>query len=38
VLLPHLGSASLPVREAMGNMALDNLEAHFNGVPLPNPV
>ncbi|MEL6648198.1 MAG: D-glycerate dehydrogenase [Pseudomonadota bacterium] len=38
VLLPHLGSASLPVREAMGNMALDNLEAFFAGKPVPNPV
>ena len=38
VLLPHLGSASLPVREAMGNMALDNLEAFFQGAAVPNPV
>jgi lactate dehydrogenase-like 2-hydroxyacid dehydrogenase len=37
VLLPHLGSASLPVREAMGNMALDNLEAFFAGRTVPNP-
>lgn len=38
VLLPHLGSASLPVREAMGNMALDNLDAFFNDRPVLNPV
>ncbi|MEL7278616.1 MAG: D-glycerate dehydrogenase [Pseudomonadota bacterium] len=38
VLLPHLGSATLGVREAMGNMALDNLEAFFAGRPVPNPV
>lgn len=38
VLLPHLGSASLRVREAMGHMALDNLEAYFAGKLLPNPV
>ncbi|MEL6679041.1 MAG: D-glycerate dehydrogenase [Pseudomonadota bacterium] len=38
VLLPHLGSATLGVREAMGNMAVDNLEAFFAGQPVPNPV
>lgn len=38
VLLPHLGTAALEVREAMGRMALDNLAAHFAGAPLPNPV
>ncbi|MEL6600651.1 MAG: D-glycerate dehydrogenase [Pseudomonadota bacterium] len=38
VLMPHLGSATLGVREAMGNMALDNLEAFFAGRPVPNPV
>ncbi|SEP86977.1 2-hydroxyacid dehydrogenase [Thalassovita taeanensis] len=38
VLLPHLGTAALEVREAMGMMVLDNLEAFFDGKPLPNPV
>ena len=38
VLLPHLGTSALEVREAMGRMALDNLAAHFAGRPLPNPV
>lgn len=37
-LLPHLGTAALEVREAMGMMALDNLCAHLEGRPLPNPV
>lgn len=37
-LLPHLGTAALEVREAMGMMALDNLFAHLDGEPLPNPV
>lgn len=37
-LLPHLGTAALEVREAMGMMAVDNLFAHLDGKPLPNPV
>lgn len=37
-LLPHLGTAVLEVRSAMGLMALDNLIAHLDGRPLPNPV
>ncbi|SIS69735.1 2-hydroxyacid dehydrogenase [Phaeovulum vinaykumarii] len=37
-LLPHLGTAALEVREAMGMMAHDNLIAHLEGRPLPNPV
>jgi gluconate 2-dehydrogenase len=37
-LLPHLGTACLEVREAMGMMALANLEAFADGRPLPNPV
>jgi gluconate 2-dehydrogenase len=37
-LLPHLGTAVLEVRSAMGLMALDNLVAHLDGRPLPNPV
>ena len=35
VLLPHLGSAALEVREAMGQMALDNIIAWDEGRPLP---
>jgi lactate dehydrogenase-like 2-hydroxyacid dehydrogenase len=38
VLLPHLGTACLSVREAMGRMALDNLVAFAEGRALPNPV
>lgn len=38
VLLPHLGTATLSVREAMGRMALDNLVAFSEGRELPNPV
>jgi lactate dehydrogenase-like 2-hydroxyacid dehydrogenase len=37
-LLPHLGTAVLPVRVAMGMMALDNLIAYFQGRDLPNAV
>jgi lactate dehydrogenase-like 2-hydroxyacid dehydrogenase len=37
-LLPHLGTSTLEVREAMGRMVLDNLAAHFAGKPLPNRV
>jgi len=37
-LLPHLGTAALEVREAMGRMALGNALALMQGKPLPNPV
>jgi lactate dehydrogenase-like 2-hydroxyacid dehydrogenase len=37
-LLPHLGTAALEVREAMGRMALDNVIALAEGRDLPNPV
>lgn len=37
-LLPHLGTAVLEVREAMGMMAVANLIAFQDGAPLPNPV
>ena len=38
VLLPHLGTAALEVREAMGMMAVDNLIAFAKGQALPNAV
>lgn len=38
VLLPHLGTAALEVREEMGLMSVDNLRALAKGAPLPNPV
>jgi lactate dehydrogenase-like 2-hydroxyacid dehydrogenase len=34
-LLPHIGSATLETRTAMGMLAVDNLIAHFAGQPLP---
>lgn len=37
-LLPHLGTAALEVREAMGQMALDNIIAWDEGRPLPQAV
>jgi len=37
-LLPHLGTAALEVREAMGLMAVDNLVAHLEGRTPPNQV
>lgn len=37
-LLPHLGTATLEVRESMGRMALANIDAFVKGDPLPNPV
>ncbi len=38
VLLPHLGTAALEVREAMGMMALDNIIAWSEGQALPQVV
>jgi lactate dehydrogenase-like 2-hydroxyacid dehydrogenase len=38
VLLPHLGSATLQTRTAMGMQAADNLDAFFSGDPPPNRV
>ena len=37
-LLPHMGTAALEVREAMGFMAVDNLVAALNGQTPPNLV
>lgn len=37
-LLPHLGTATEEVRDAMGLMAVENLRAFRSGKPLPNPV
>ena len=36
VLLPHVGSATVETRNAMGFMALDNLDAFFAGTEPPN--
>ncbi len=38
VLLPHLGTAALDVRESMGAMAVENLRAFFAGEDVPNRV
>lgn len=38
VALPHLGSATLETRTAMGMRAVANLEAHFGGKPVLDPV
>jgi lactate dehydrogenase-like 2-hydroxyacid dehydrogenase len=38
VLLPHLGSATLETRTAMGMRVAQNLEAYFAGTPLRDPV
>ena len=38
VLAPHIGSATSSTRQAMANLALANLEAHFAGAPLKTPV
>jgi lactate dehydrogenase-like 2-hydroxyacid dehydrogenase len=35
-LLPHIGSATVETRSAMGLQALDNLDAYFAGRPPPN--
>ncbi|KCV82999.1 D-isomer specific 2-hydroxyacid dehydrogenase family protein [Actibacterium atlanticum] len=37
-LLPHLGTAALEVRTAMGLMAVDNIRAYLAGEALPNAV
>jgi lactate dehydrogenase-like 2-hydroxyacid dehydrogenase len=37
-LLPHIGSATLETRTAMGMLALDNIDAVLNGRPAPSLV
>lgn len=37
-LQPHMGSATLETRTAMGRLVIDNLRAHFSGEPLLTPV
>ena len=37
-LLPHIGSATIETRTAMGMLAVDNLEAFFAGAPMPSRV
>jgi len=37
-LLPHIGSATVETRNAMGFRCLDNLDAFFAGRPVPDPL
>ena len=37
-VLPHLGTAALEVRTAMGMVAVENLAAFLSGADVPNPV
>jgi len=36
VLVPHIGSSTLEVREGRKEKMLANLRAHFSGKPVPN--
>ncbi len=38
VLLPHVGSATVQTRKAMGDLVVDNLAAHFAGKGALTPV
>lgn len=38
VLLPHVGSATMETRTAMGNLQVENLRLHFAGKPVKTPV
>jgi lactate dehydrogenase-like 2-hydroxyacid dehydrogenase len=38
ILQPHQASATWETRDAMGQLVVDNLKAHFAGRPLPTPV
>lgn len=38
VLLPHIGSATMETRTAMGKLVIANILAHFEGNPLLTPV
>ncbi|MGK5080753.1 2-hydroxyacid dehydrogenase [Janthinobacterium sp. HLX7-2] len=38
VLTPHVGSLTVETRHAMGQLVVDNLQAHFAGLPLPTRV
>ena len=38
VLMPHVGSATVETRRAMGQLMRDNMAAHFAGQPLLTPV
>ena len=38
VLTPHVASLTVETRQAMGQLVVDNLLAHFAGKPPPTPV
>ena len=38
IVQPHQSSGTIETRKAMGKLVRDNLEAHFAGRPLRNPV
>jgi len=38
IVVPHIGSATRTAREAMANLAVDNLLAALDGEPMPHPV
>ena len=38
VLTPHMASGTRQTRQAMADLAVANLHAHFAGLPLPSPV
>jgi lactate dehydrogenase-like 2-hydroxyacid dehydrogenase len=38
LLSPHIGSATQATRQAMADLVVANLQAHFSGRPLPSPV
>lgn len=38
VLTPHMASATIETREAMADLVLANLVAHFSGAPLPSAI
>ncbi|MEO6015734.1 MAG: 2-hydroxyacid dehydrogenase [Polaromonas sp.] len=38
VLTPHIASATRETRQAMADLAANNLQAHFAGLPLPSAV
>jgi lactate dehydrogenase-like 2-hydroxyacid dehydrogenase len=34
VLVPHVGSATVETRKAMGDLQIENLRRHFSGQPV----
>jgi lactate dehydrogenase-like 2-hydroxyacid dehydrogenase len=38
LLAPHIGSATVATRQAMADLVLANLQAHFAHRPLPSAV